>query len=233
MLPDEWRCFVVAASCPVCLRPRRLRLRRRCTLSSHSSTPSKRSNPCDVLTLARRHTAAMCVRCSSPLSSFLRCFMTEISSAASRVRLSRRRRSKLRGGRGGRGGREGGERQEQTGRPTLARPRAVRQTPPPPSLFSPPRRRSRCGGNYARAFWPFVRSKLGFLCGPFLAPPCRCHLPPLPSPPRRRPRHVFTFGPSDKPFMRSRGVDTLYRVAELIPKRSENFTNVCTGVANF
>lgn len=146
-LPDEWRCFVVAASCPVCLRPRRLRLRRRCTLSSHSSTPSKRSNPCDVLTLARRHTAAMCVRCSSPLSSFLRCFMTEISSAASRVRLSRRRRSKLRGGRGGRGGREGGERQEQTGRPALARPRAVRQTLPPPSLFSPPRRRSRCGGN--------------------------------------------------------------------------------------
>ena len=137
-LPDEWRCFVVAASCPVCLRPRRLRLRRRCTLSSHSSTPSKRSNPCDVLTLARRHTAAMCVRCSSPLSSFLRCFMTEISSAASRVRLSRRRRSKLRGGRGGRGGREGGERQEQTGRPALARPRAVRQTlPPPRPLFSP------------------------------------------------------------------------------------------------
>ena len=85
----------------------------------------------------------------------------------------------------------------------------------------------------ARALWPFVRSKLGFLCGPLLAPPCRCHLPPLPSPPRRRPRHVFTFGPSDKPFMRSRGVDTLCRVAELIPKRSENFTNVCTGVANF
>ena len=161
-LPDEWRSFVVAASCPVCLRPRRLRLRRRCTLSSHSSTPSKRSNPCDVLTLARRHTAAMCVRCSSPLSSFLRCFMTEISSAASRVRLSRRRRSKLRGGRGGRGGREGGERQEQTGRPALARPRAVRQTLPPPSLFSPPRRRSRCGGNTRARYGHLSARNLGF-----------------------------------------------------------------------
>ena len=209
---------MAAQSCPVCLRPRRFRLRRRCTLSSHSSPPSKRSNPCGVLTLARRHTAALCVRCgvcgSSPLSSFLRCFMTEISSAASRVRLSRRRRSKLRGGRGGRGEREGGERQEQTGRPALARPSAVRQTLPPPPSFLPLVAAAAVGEIRARALWPFVRSKLGFLCGPLLAPPCRCHLPP-----RRRPRHLFAFGSSDKPFMRSRGgVVTL--CGQLIPRRS-------------
>ena len=160
----SWPLRVVPSVC----RLRRLRLRRRCTLSSHSSPPSKRSNPCGVLTLARRHTAALCVRCgvcgSSPLSSFLRCFMTEISSAASRVRLSRRRRSKLRGGRGGRGGREGGERQEQTGRPALARPRAVRQTlPPPPSflpLFAAPQP---LWGKYARARYGHLSARnLGF-----------------------------------------------------------------------
>ena len=129
-------------------------------------------------------------------------------------------------------GKEGRGRSRPADRRSRGRAPYVRLSLPPPS-FLPLVAAAAVEEIRARALWPFVRSKLGFLCGPLLAPPCRCHLPPLPSPPRRRPRHVFTFGPSDKPFMRSRGVDTLCRVAELIPKRSENFTNVCTGIANF
>ena len=149
-----------------------------------------------------RHTAAYVRRGDrgpSPLSSFLRCFMTEISSAASRDRLGRRRRSKLRGGRGARGGRGRGRSRPADRR---SRDRAPYVRLPPSSfllLFSSASPQPLLG-KYARArFWPFVRSKLGFLCGSLLAPPCRCH----PSPRRRR-RHLFAFGAPDKPFMRSK-----------------------------